>query len=260
MSTHLVTQEEFLAIRHSALNGNSYDVGKLVDNELKLEKYTNGRTVVPCFEGDLIQIRETGEVVLTHQNFFQLSKNRYRDLKDRKLAVSLNEVLDKFSIYKQKNKDQKVVLCFEPKAITEKSTIDETVRLLKLYGIENAYFDSFFGRKLDLVDNANQKYGTNYARSLHLIGNVGREKIMMTRSKKICDIVTLPYTLSVGEINEPIIYGAVGSTDILGKISESPNVQGAYVRLKEGAGVKGALVKLWNSVTNTEQLRQTHTS
>jgi len=260
MSSQLVTPEEFLAVRHSVLNGNTYDVGQLVDDTLGLEKHTNGKTVVPCFEGDILQVRETGEVVLTHQNFSQLSQHNYRDLKERKLAASLQEVLDKIATYRQGDGGQKIVLCFEPKSITSKATIDETVRLLKSYGIEDAYFDSFFGGKLDLVAGANQEHETDYARSLHLIGNVHRGKIMMTRPREGYDVVTVPHTMSFGDVGEPVIYGAVGSTKILERISEKPHVQGACVRLKEGAGLKGALVKLWNSVTNTEKLRQTHIS
>ena len=133
---------------------------------------------------------------------------------------------------------------------------------MKRYGFtdQDAYFDSFFGGKLDLVAKANQDHGTSYARSIHLIGNLSRAQIMMTRAGKGYDVLTVPHTMSVGDVGEPVIYGAVGSTDILKKIAEQPQVQGAYVRLKEGAGLKGAVVKLWNSVTNTEKLRKTHIS
>lgn len=260
MTSQLIAPEEFLAVRHSVLNGNTYDVGQLVEDTLRLEKHINGRRVVPCFEGDILQVRETGEVVLTHQNFYQLSQEKYRNLKERKLAASLREVLDKVFRYRQKGGDQRIVLCFEPKSITSKATIDETVRLLKSYGIEDAYFDSFFGKKLDLVTDANKEHKTNYARSLHLIGNFCKGKVMMTRPREGYDVLTVPHTMSLGNVGEPVIYGAVGSTEILERIAAQPHVQGAYVRLKEGAGLKGALVKLWNSVTNTEKLRQTHIS
>lgn len=170
----LTSPEEFLAVRHSVLNGNTYDVDRLVEDTLRLRQYAPGRIVIPCFEGDLLQVRETGEIVLTHQHFFPLSQNHYRDLKERKLAASLNEVLDKVAGYKQRSPEQKVVLCFEPKLITDPRTIDETVHRLKEYGLKDVYFDSFFGEKLDMVEAANKKHGTNYARSFHIVGNIGK--------------------------------------------------------------------------------------
>lgn len=260
MKSLIVTPEEFIAVRHSVLNGNTYNVGKLVEDTLNLEEYINGRAVIPCFEGDILQVRETGEVVLTHENFFPLSEKRYKNLKEKKLAASLKEVLDKIVGYRQQDSYQRIVLCFEPKNITSAKTIDETVRCLKEYGIEDAYFDSFFGGKLDLVAKANDKYETNYARSLHLIGNLRRVKLMMTQPREGYNILTIPHPISFSYVDEPVIYGAVGSTEILERIAEHPNVYGAYVRLKEGAGVKGALVKLWNSVTNTAKLRQNNIS
>ena len=260
MDSFIVKPDEFLAVRHSVLNGNSYDPKQLVEDTLGLEKYTNGRKVIPCFEGDLLQVEETGEVVLTHQNFSPLSKRKYEDLRSRSLASSLKEVLDKIARHRQENENQKVVLCFEPKSITAKTTIDETVRLLNEYEIEHAYFDSFFGEKLDEVRKANEKYETNYSISLHLMGQILGKKIMVTQPRESYDIITVPHTMAVGNVNEPLIYGAVGSTDILEAVAEEPLVRGAYVRLKEGSGIKGAFVKLWNSVTNTEKLRQKHIS
>ena len=254
------TSKEFLAVRHSVLNGNTYDIEKLVEDTLCLERYTPGRKVVPCFEGDLLQVRETGEAILTHQNFFPLSQERYRDLKERKLAASLKEVLDKIAAFRQKNSDQKVVLCFEPKSITREATIKETVRWLKEYGISQAYFDSFFGGKLDMVASANKDHETNYARSLHLIGNLFAAHLMMDRPREGYDLLTVPHALSLGEVGESVIYGAVGSTEILERVAENPQARGAYVRLEEGAGIRGAAIKLWNSVTNTEKLRRTHLS
>ncbi len=169
-------------------------------------------------------------------------------------------VYDKIAKYNQENDDQRVVLCFEPKSITSNETIDETIRLLSEYEIKDAYFDSFFGGKLDAVEEANEKHQTNYSTSLHLMGNISGIKMMVTQPKKGYDIVTIPHTMSMGEIDEPLIYGAVSSIEILQEVAGNSLVQGAYVRLKEGSGVKGALVKLWNSITNTEKLRQTHIS
>jgi len=95
----LITSKEFLAIRHSVLNGNTYDVEKLVKDTLKLKKYINGRKIVPCFEGDITQVKETGEIILTHHNFIPVSQKKYADLKNRKLATSLKEVLEKIITY-----------------------------------------------------------------------------------------------------------------------------------------------------------------
>jgi len=257
MKKRIVKPHEFLAVRHSVLNGNTYDVERLVEDTLSLERHTKGRKVVPCFEGDLLQVQGTGEIVLTHQNFRPLTQKKYNYLKERKLAASLRKVLDKVLDYRQRSGGQRVVLCFEPKVITDRATIDATVRLLDEYeiGSDEAYFDSFFGGKLDLVEEANLKHGTSYARSLHLIGNISTEEMMMTEPKKGYDVLTIPHAVSFGDVRQPVIYGAVGSVELLEKIAENSDVYGAYVRLKEGSGVKGALVKLWNSVSNTEELR-----
>ncbi|MEW5896325.1 MAG: hypothetical protein AB1668_01410 [Nanoarchaeota archaeon] len=251
----IVGAEEFLAVRHSVLNGNTYDVGQLVEDTLNLERYTHGRRIVPCFEGDVIPVKETKETVFTHKNFLPLSRQKYQKLREKKLAASLEEVLDKVARYKQQSPGQRIVLCLEPKPITDRSTIDNVVQTLKEYKLPDVdvYFDSFFGDKLDAVENANRQFGTAYARSLHLIGNAGRLKLMMTQPKQGYEILTVPHAMSAGKLGEPVIYGAVGSVEILQKVAENPQVQGAYVRLKEGAGVKGALVKLWNSVTNTDK-------
>ena len=260
MNSPIVSPRKFLAVRHSVLNGNTYDVRELVDDTLSLERYTDGRAVIPCFEGDILQVGETGEIVLTHQNFFPLSEKKYKDLRENNLAASLKEVLDKIAAYKLKDGDQKVVLCFESKSITSKATVDETVRLLNMYGVEDAYFDSFLGDNLDAVQEANDNHGTNYAKSIHLLGNLNKTQLMVTQPKTGYDIITVPHTMSLGNVDEPVIYGAVGSIEILERIAEKPEVCGGYVRIKEGSGVEGALIKLWNSVTNTKKLRQTHIS
>lgn len=249
--------KEFLAVRHSVLNGNTYDVGELVDDTLKLGRYAPERHIVPCFEGDLIQVRETGEIVLTHQNLFPLSQAHYKKLKEEKIAASLREVLDKIAEYKARN-SQRVVLCFEPKHMTSTATIDETVRILKEYGITDVYFDSFIGDKLDAVHDANLEHETAYGRSLHLIGNIGSIQLMTTEPKETSDICTVPYPMSFGELGQPVIYGAVGSPAVLERLAEQSNCVGVYVRLKEGAGIRGLVTKTWNSVTNTRRLRETH--
>ncbi|MBT7902513.1 hypothetical protein HN587_01525 [Candidatus Woesearchaeota archaeon] len=252
-----LTPEEFLVVRHSVLNGNSYDVEKLVEDTLNLAPHLNGRTPIPCFEGDLIQVKETGEVVLTHQNFKQLTQKKFQELREKGIAASLDEVLDRIDAFRQVNLDQRLVLCFEPKFITTSDTILDTVYRLDERKFHDVYFDSFFNGQLGFVSEANKLNRTNYGRSLHLIGNVGRFGIACTGDSNGYETATIPITMSFGDFGQPVIYGAVGSTKILQRIAKDPQTLGAYVRLKEGAGVSGALKKLWNSVTNTEQLRKT---
>ncbi len=256
-----VQPDQFLAVRHSALNGNDYEVGKLVEDTLKYGAFTPDRKIIPCFEGDILQIQETDEVVLTHQNVGPLTEDKYRNLREMGIATSLGEVLDKISEYTANNADQRVVLCFEPKSGTTDDTIAETVRLLAEYDIRDAYFDSFFGGRLDAVQEANEVHGTNYARSLHLWGNLGNFEAMVTKPKAGQDIITVPDPMSFGKMEgKEVIYGAVGSPERLMELARDPKVRGAYVRLKEGAGMKGALTKLGNSVTNTQKLRRTQIS
>jgi hypothetical protein len=256
MNTIINPIEEFLVVRHSYLNGNSYDFRQVIDDALTLGKHTNGRKVVPCLEGDLVQVEETGEIVLTHQNFRNLYLNQYRNLRERKIAASLKEVIDKFLDFKQSNPEQRVVLCFEAKLITTTRTIEATISQLKGHGIKDAYFDCFFGNKLDCVQKGNKLYDTNYRRSLHLWSNIGSINLYASKPKKGYDIITVPKKMSLGRPREPVIYGAVGSIEKLEKIADDPMVYGAYVRLKEGKGAKGTFKMLWNSVTNTEKLRK----
>jgi hypothetical protein len=244
-----IKSDEFMIVKHSYLNNKDYDIARSVEDISKLEKHLNGRTSVPCFEGDLVQVRETGEIVLTHQNWFPLTKKHYEDLRSRKIAAPLNEVLDKFGRFKQCNPDQKVVLCFEPKIITADDTVYETVYRLRDHGIKDAYFDSFFSGKLKEVKCANYELGTEYQRSLHRF-------TPFFVPKSGYDLATI----SIGKIKAPMIQGLVGSTEKLEQLAENPLVVGAYDRRKEGSGIKGLLKKGWNSITNTEKLRKIHLS
>lgn len=252
----MTDKSQFLAVRHGALNGSTYEVSQLVEDTLGLEKYLPERTITPCFEGDLVQVRETGEVVFTHENFRHFSQQHYQDLRERKLAASLKEVLDRIAVYQQRCSDKKVVLCLEAKTITSEKTINEAIKAVHEYGFIDVYFDSFFGDKLDAVDRANKQQGTMYTKSLHLLGNVGNKKFTATKAKNGYDILTVPHTTSFGNLSEPVIYGAVGSIEILQRMADDPLVFGAYVRLAEGAGIRGAVRKLWNSVRNTERRKQ----
>ncbi len=255
----IIDPKEFLVVRHSVLNGNNYDVGDLVNDTLKLGKYINNRNVIPCFEGDLIQIGEARDIVFTHQNFIPLSAGKYLILREKKIATSLIEVINKIKKY-LKNNDQKLILCFELKNITSVTTIYQTIKLLKESEMEDVYFDSFFGSKLDVVQRANERHGTNYLTSLHLLGNIGSMKFSFKQPKNGFDIVTVPYIMSQGNLRSPAIIGAVGSTKILEKIAQNPNIYGAYARFWEGSGVKGLFANIGNSVTNTKKRRQVNLS
>jgi hypothetical protein len=248
--------KEFLAVSHSVLNGNTYDIDKIFEKIQNLQKHSN-KKIIPCFEGDILQVGNSDEVILTHQNFVQLSKEKYSDLKKRKLASSLKEVLDNYSLHKQNNKEQKIILCFEPKYITSEKTIENTIKLLKEYQITDVYFDSFFGDKLDYVKKYSEKLNLDYDKSLHLISHVLNNNISMNKPKLGFDVLTIPYQLDFSKNSKkPIIYGAVGSIDIFKKIIDEENVYGAYLRFEEGSGFKGTLTQLWNSVSNTEKLRK----
>ena len=256
---NLVGEDGFLIVKHSVLNGNSYDIGAHVEDALSYQKHLGDRKAVPCFEGDLLQVAGTGEVVLTHQNFVPLTQKRFRMLYGNGLAISLSEVLDRVGEYKQRNPDQKLVLCFEPKPITTDETLDETVKQLKEHNIQDAYFDTFFAGRLSALGKAFSNHRLTLPRSLHIIGNAGEAQLHLERTQpEDYDVVTVPSGMSFGFVGNDSIYGAVGSVDKLEWAAAHPEVRGAYVRLKEGSGVRGELTKLWNSVTNTRRLRGTN--
>lgn len=247
---------EFLVVCHSMLNGNLSQIEKQVDETLGLGKYVPNRKVIPCFEGDLLQVQETGEIVFTHQSWFPLSLQKYKSLQAEGLVSPLNEILDEVAEYKQKNPDQKLKLCLELKFPTSKETIDATVRRLREYDISDAYFDSFLGKKLDLVYASNQTFGTQYSRSFHNFRFLSR--LLLPEPVHGYEMLTVPYFCrNLGrKIDTSVIYGAVGSTERLRACAEEENVVGAYPRLKEGLGVKGTALMLWNSITNTVRLRK----
>ncbi len=248
-------EKEFLIVKHSMLNRRDYNIAQIMDEVTKLGKYTVGRDTIPALEGDLTQVMETGEVVFTHQSFFPLSSERYRKLREEGIAVSLDEALDKYCTFVQSAPERKVVLCLEPKRGTTSLTIEQTMTQLRVRNITDVYFDSFFGRKLDDVAYGNIVFHTSFPCSLHLCGNLGNVKLMAEEPRRGSDFVTVPYPVSFGELNGPVIYGAVGSVETLEKLSEKENVLGAYCRIKEGSGLSGMLKMLWTSVTNIKKTR-----
>lgn len=260
MSLSLINPtQEFLVVKHSYLNGNDLNLEGAVDDSLGLGEYTAGRVVVPCFEGDLSQVKGTGEIILTHQSFSSPTPESYRRLREQRIAASLDETLEKVAHFRQSCPEQRVVLCLELKPVTSEQTVRTALTKLREYEIPPAdvYFDSFYGGKLDLIGKLNQEGGTNYVRSLHLVGNLGAVPMAVTNPRQGYDIITIPRPLSFGHPYQSVIYGAVGDTETLARIAEDPQVVGAYVRFKEGGGgLKGALFKLFNSVTNTAKLRR----
>jgi hypothetical protein len=256
-------QKEFLAVRHSYLNGNNLNLEHAVEETLALEKYTCGRKIVPCFEADLLQVQETKEVVLTHQNFIPLSQKKYQEYHEKSIATSLVEALEKVAAYKQKNPEQRIVVCLELKPITARETIEKAVALLKEhdFGYDEAYFDSFYGEKLDqvrvanqlsLVPVANRLYRINYSISLHLLMNFAGVQFQMTKLKHKPEVITVPKKISFGHPGMPVIYGAMGSVKKLEEIAQDQQVVGAYLRFREGNMFR----MLWDSVTNTQKLRR----
>ena len=255
-------KKEALIVRHSYLNSGSYDE-KIYDQLPELAKYTNGRQPVNCLEGDLLQVRETGEPILTHEDWFSVSKDRYRALRQEKIACSLEEALCKARTYQIKHPDNRLVLCLEPKLTTDKETIERAMKLLKQYGFseETAYFDSFYGNKLDRVAELNQESGSAFLRSYHmLLGNLGNLKLTFpfTPAKKGYDLVSTQYPTSFGKFNGPKIYGAVGSLKALEEVTKDPEVLGAYLRLREGGGLTGMLKMLSTSASNNNRKRGNH--
>lgn len=249
-------ETEFLIVKHSHLNVADLNLEKVIEQAVALERHTNGREVVVALEGDLVQL-ENGEPILTHQSWHQVSSEKYRKLRESKIAVTLEEALAKVADYKQQNPHKRVVLCLELKPITSQQTIQKALELIAQYGITDVYFDSFFGNKLDLIQQANVTNGTDYSRSLHLCGNVGDWKIWIPGygPKQSYDVITVPKPVSIGRVNEQVIYGAIGSVEQLARLAADPNTVGAYMRLKEGKGISGTLTMLWNSVTNLKNLR-----
>lgn len=255
----IITQKsEILLIKHSVLNNlsNAYDIPKTVEYLQGFERYANGRKVVPCFEGDLTSVRETGEPVFTHKNFERPSQREFKKLRERKIASSLEETLGKVARFNEENPNQRLVLCLEPKIVTPRETIASAIKKLKEYGIKDAYFDSFYGNKLDEVIEENESQGTSHACSLHLMGNIGNTRFRIPAGKqKDYDLLAVPYIMSFGKMDKPVIYGAVGSVEKLEELAEDSKVLGIYLKLKEGSGIKGAVRMLWNSLSNTKRFR-----
>jgi hypothetical protein len=249
---------EFLVVKHSHLNNLNagFDLGKIVDDALKLEAHTNGRRVVVAIEGDIIQLAH-GEPIFTHQSFFRPSLEQFGELRKAGIAVSLEEAFDAYQTFMEQY-NGRLVLCLEPKPITTSATIHHAITELKRRGIRDAYFDSFFARCLTDVRKANLCQQTTYPLSKHAIGNVWIAPILVdTELEPPEDIITVPYPSSFGFLRVPVIYGAVGDANKLARVADTPHCYGAYVRFKEGHGrIAGVLRLLYVSSTNNPQSRK----
>ena len=102
-----IDNNEFMLVSHDALNNPDLNLNKTVDDLAKLQKHLNGRKSVYCCEGDLYQIVETGEIVLTHKQMGKLTKKKFEQARASSKAAYLTEMLDKYDQFKIKN-DQKM--------------------------------------------------------------------------------------------------------------------------------------------------------
>lgn len=226
----LAKPSDFLVVQHDALNDPHLDLEKIMEDSLALGGYTSGRDIVPACEGDLFMLEETGELVLTHQNLGRVTKEIFKAKKGAGKAAYFNDVLEKYTFCPKPSSPR---LCLELKLSTSPEAIAKVQSELAKVGIgaESAYFDSFFGNKLDLV-------GGTYAKSLHLWANVGSLRGEITAPEKGYDLLTVPRAMSFGEPTEPMVYGAVGSVREIEKAADNPFVLGVYPRIKKGSSVK----------------------
>ena len=247
-------EKEFIIIRHSLLNGVGYSFEKAVSEALALQGYVGNRKIVVCFEGDLHQIQESGEIVFTHRNTIKVDIETSLRFREMGIISSLDEVVEAILSFKKELVNTRLIFCIELKQITWFSTIKKTMLKLKENNITEVYFDSFSGNKLDEVSEINKQIGTDFERSFHVIGNIYRMIFSFKKPKYGYDILTVPSVMSFGRLNKPLINGAVNSHHMLRRIAKSNNVLGAYVRFREG----NPLFLLFNSVRNTKWFRGKH--
>jgi hypothetical protein len=228
------SQKEILIVKHRTLNNSQLNFEQEVDRVHRELGYSiNGRQVVLCFEGDYMQPSWSEDVVMVHGNFAP-SKDKFEQLRKEGFAAYLQEVLESFAKY-----NGKAVVCLEAKLGTKPAATYEAVRDLQRAGIKRAYFDSFFGRKLDVVPSANVDCEASYPMSLHLIAKLGPIDISVSNGEH--DFVTVPNAMAFfakGRPKKPIIYGAVGNKRRVERIAEDPNALGAYWRGEEASSVR----------------------
>jgi len=247
----LNSEDEFMVVRHSLLNGIGYSFEDAFSESLTLQNYVRSRKIVVCFEGDLHQIEETNEPVFTHRNSIKV--DIATSLRFRKMGIiaTLDEVIDSISLFKKKFSANRIVLCVELKQITRRDTIKKVMLKFKENNITEAYFDSFYGDKLDEVSEINEEIETNFEKSFHVFGSISNLIFSLAKPKHGYDVLTVPMITSFGKPDRQLIYGTVNSKNKLRKIAKLNNVIGAYIRFREG----NPLFLLFNSVRNTERFR-----
>ncbi|HBV01304.1 MAG TPA: hypothetical protein DEF00_02835 [Candidatus Taylorbacteria bacterium] len=248
------SEKEFIVVRHSMLNGIGYSFKDAIQESLTLQSYVGDKKIVVCFEGDLHQIQENGEIVFTHRNTIKVDIETSLRFREMGIIASLNEVIEAILSFKKELVDTRLIFCIELKQITWFSTIKATMIKLKENDITEVYFDSFNGNKLDEVSEINKQLGTNFEKSFHVIGNVYKTVLSLKKPKYGYDVLTVPFGMSFGKLDKQLINGAVNSRHKLNRIVKSDNVLGAYVRFREG----NPLFLLFNSIRNTKWFRGKH--
>jgi hypothetical protein len=228
----LVKPDEFLAVRHRYLNRHDYELDRLVDETLELEKHTR-RKIVPCLEGDLVQT-DTGQIVFMHENY-KPPKNFHR-VYEKGYGIPLLDALDRIADYVSRTSNR-LVLCIELKHFTSPKAMKEAMLTLEEYGLE-AYFDSFFGHRLGVVERLNETLGTQFLRSWHLYHFSKRAYQKLKKYSRVVAPKDYDLLTTTTATDEPHIRGAVKSKRELEKIADDENVMGGYIRFKEKSRVR----------------------
>ena len=227
-------QKEILIVKHRILNNSQLNFEQEIDKIYQeLGHSVNGRQIVLCFEGDYMAPSWSNDVILVHGSYAP-SMDKFQDLREQGVAAYLAEVLENVD-----KSDQRFYVCLEAKISTTAEATDKAVDSLKQAAVEKAYFDSFFGGKLNHVHQANQLQRTSYPTSLHLLAKIGGIDFAVSNGEH--NVVTIPNAVAFfarGTPEKPIIYGAVGSKEKVKKIAEDPNALGAYWRGDESSSVK----------------------
>ncbi len=243
MLTQIVNPEkEILVVRHRILNNPNPNFEQEIESLSKLQEHTGQRKVVPVFEGDILETRWGKDVIMTHQTMISPSKRKFEALRKDGLAAYLNETIEKAAKYQELG----FVVCLEPKRNITPQGIERAIVALQTHNLDRAYFDSFFGKKLDYVIETNKIIGTQYPTSYHVVSTFGSSYFAFAGMDNKPDVITVPSAMAFGRFSGPIIYGAVGSTKKLERLAQIPNVIGVYARIKE----KRSLKMLLNSVRN----------
>ncbi len=226
-------EKEFLIVRPCALNSPHPEFEQEAAIIAQLQEFTGQRKPVPVLEGDILEMKDSSDIILMHKSFMTPSKKKFKSLRDENYAAYLNEILEKVAAH-----NQDIVICLEPKRNITPQGIERTIVALQTHDIKRAYFDSFFGKKLDDVVETNRRIGTQYPVSYHAIASFGPVYFAFSGMDNKPDIVTVISPLSFFRYNGPVIYGAVGSIEKMTTLAQRPNVLGVYLRTKEKQPLK----------------------